>query len=278
MDSPAVEYVALDLETTGLSAETERIVEVGAVRFNALGEELDRYQTLVNPERRMPPGALAVHGITDDQLVGAPRARDVLPEFFAFLGAPHETILLAHNASFDARFLGCECRRTGLAAPGHAVADTLALARKKLPGIRNHRLDTLARLFKLDPDGPHRALADSIRVKGLWMALDGRSLPAASLVSYPILGTQGVPVPTGWDGLIDAMARGLCVNLEYEGGTRGSSPRMITPRGFIHKGGTSYLVAYCHLDLSEKSFRLDRVVKYEVVIRQSAIPASAQII
>lgn len=268
MARPVREFVALDLETTGLAAETERIVEIGAVRFDDRGVELERYQTLVNPERSMPPGAQAVHGITDGQLLGAPIAREILPDFFAFLGPADATTLLAHNASFDARFLGCECKRAGLPDAGHAIVDTLALARRKLPEIRNHRLDTLARLFKLDPDGPHRALADSVRVKGLWMALEGRSQPSSSLVSYPILGRQTVPVPTGWDGLIDAIARGLSVSLVYDGGTRGPCPRTITPRGFIHKGGISYLVAYCHLDSAEKSFRLDRVQQYEIVIRQ----------
>lgn len=268
MERPEVEYVALDLETTGLMAQTERIVEIGAVRFDRLGRECGRYQTLVNPERSMPPGAQAVHGITDADLVGAPLVREVLPEFLAFLGEPGGATLLAHNASFDARFLGFECKRTGLPTPGHAIVDTLALARRKLPAIGNHRLDTLARHFKLDPFGSHRALADSLRVKDLWLALEGYVQPTNSLVSYPILGRESAPVPTGWDGLINAIARGLSVKLVYDGGTRGPAPRMITPRGFIHKGGTSYLVAYCHLDLSEKSFRLDRVQKYEVVIRQ----------
>lgn len=268
MEGVDADYVALDLETTGLMAQTERIVEIGAIRFDRQGTERGRFHTLVNPERSMPPGAQAVHGITDADLAGAPLVRDVLPEFFSFLGAPGEATLLAHNASFDARFLGFECKRMGISTPGHAIVDTLALARRKLPGVGNHRLDTLARLLKLDPFGSHRALADSIRVKGLWLALEGCVQPAASLVAYPIMGREGAPVPTGWDGLIDAIARGLSVSLVYDGGTRGPDPRTITPRGFIHKGGTSYLVAYCHLDLAEKSFRLDRVQKYEIVIRK----------
>src|SRR3954451_23227128 len=75
---PARSYVALDLETTGLLAETDRIVEVGAVRFDAAGRELARFERLVNPGRAMSPTAEAVHGLSDADLADAPPAREVL--------------------------------------------------------------------------------------------------------------------------------------------------------------------------------------------------------
>jgi DNA polymerase III epsilon subunit family exonuclease len=266
------EFVAFDLETTGLMAETDRVVEVGAVRFDGSGRELGRFERLVNPERKMAPAAQAVHGISDADLAGAPTAREVLPEFLAFLGDASATTLLAHNASFDARFLGRECGRTGLSPPGHAVVDTLALARRKLPEVRNHQLDTLARLFDLDPNGPHRALADSLRVKGLWLALGGGREPGSVLVSYPVVDDRRSDIiPNGWDAVADAIARGLTVRMEYEGG-RGGAPREVTPRAFAHRGGVTYLIAYCHIDAFEKSFRIDRVRRYEVVLsHQSSV-------
>jgi hypothetical protein len=189
-----------------------------------------------------------------------------LPEFLTFLGDASRSVLLAHNAAFDAGFLGRELARLGLSEPGHSIVDTLALSRRAVPEARDHRLDTLARLFGLDPDGPHRALADSLRVKGLWLALFGPALPARSLVSYPIAVRRGpAPVPDGWDRIIEAIAGGLTVRMEYDGGSRGPGPRDITPRRFVHRGGTAYLVAHCHLDLHEKSFRLERVRCYQVV-------------
>src|SRR5215217_7097246 len=96
-DSPAQSYIALDLETTGLLAETDRIVEIGAVRFDAAGRELGRFERLVNPGRAMSPAAQAVHGLSDADLADAPPAREVLPEFLSFLGDPCGTLLLAHN-------------------------------------------------------------------------------------------------------------------------------------------------------------------------------------
>ena len=263
---PTRHYVAFDLETTGLVAEIDRVVEIGAVRFDASGREFGRFERLVHPERPMSPAAQAIHGISDADLADAKPARDVLPQFLRFLGDPRTTTLLAHNAAFDAGFLGRELALIDSDASEFAVVDTLALARRKIPEARDHRLDTLARLFSLDPEGPHRALADSLRVKGLWLALDGASMPDDLLVSYPIIDARGgMPAPNGWDLLNEAIAQGLAIRMEYAGGSRGSAPRDVTPRGFAHRGGVAYLVALCHIDTYEKSFRLDRVTRYQVV-------------
>lgn len=264
--APAREFVAFDLETTGLVDETDRVVEIGAIRFDESGRELGRFESLVNPGRPMSPSAEAIHGIGDAVLAGAPPSRAVFPRFLEFLGDPGRTTLLAHNAAFDAGFLGRELGRLGLPLPSHAVADTLALARRQIPEARDHRLDTMARLLGLDPDGPHRALADSLRVKGLWLALGGAESPRESLVCYPIVDRRGPsPVPTGWEALTEAIAEGRSVRIEYAGGSRGDTPRDITPRGYAHRGGIAYVVAFCHLDAFEKSFRLDRVLRYEVL-------------
>jgi DNA polymerase III epsilon subunit family exonuclease len=260
------EFVAFDLETTGLIAESDRVVEIGAVRFEASGRALARFERLVNPERPMSGAALAIHGISDAMLAGAPTARVVLPDFITFLGDPATTTLLAHNAAFDAGFLGRELARHGSPPPAHVIIDTLALARRMIPQARNHRLDTLARLLRLDPDRTHRALADSVRVKGLWLALGGNTLFNDNLIAYNIVDPLvEVASPSGWDLMRVAIAGGLRVRIEYSGGTHGDSPREVTPMRFVHRGGVPYLVALCHFDDFEKSFRLDRVVSHEIV-------------
>src|SRR5437016_982840 len=100
------EWVAFDLETTGLVAEIDRVVEIGAVRFDVNGRERGRFECLVNPERPMSPAAQAIHGISDADLKDAAPARAVLPRFLEFLGEPATIVLIAHNAAFDAGFLG----------------------------------------------------------------------------------------------------------------------------------------------------------------------------
>ncbi len=257
-------YVALDLETTGLSAESDRVIEVGAWRFDGWGQALGTFQSLVNPRRPVGAGAFAVHRIPDSELADQPGAEVVLPAFLAWMDETPGATLLAHNASFDASFLGRELARHGILRPDLSVVDTLALARRFVPEVANYRLDTLALHFGLDPFGPHRALADSERVKGLWMAITGGVPPDPPPPAYPVIATD-TPVPSGWGELELAIARGQSVRIEYEGGSRGTTPREITPRAFRHLGGVTYVVARCHLDRQEKSFRLDRVRRFEVV-------------
>ncbi|MGO9597074.1 MAG: exonuclease domain-containing protein [Isosphaeraceae bacterium] len=254
------QYVAFDLETTGLVARLDRVVEIGAIRFERSGKVLDRFEQLVHPGRLMSPAAQAIHGISDNDLAGAPPAREVLPRFLEFLAEPRSTVLLAHNASFDAGFLGCELSRAGLPHPPHRVLDTLALARRCRPDLASHRLEKLVSVFQLGQAIAHRALADCLSVKDLWLHLGGPSFDPQTLVSYPIHDRSvSVVAPHGYAVLEEAIAAASKVTIEYEGGTRGVTPRTITPRRFEQKGGQTYVLAFCHLDRFEKSFRLDRI-------------------
>ncbi len=163
------------------------------------------------------------------------------------------------------RFSGRELARAGLPSPTHSLFDTLALARRRLPLAASHRLDHLAQILGLDPAGSHRALADSLRVKEIWLLLDGASESVPALVSYRIFDPrQSNPTPEGWDPLSKAAAGGIMVRIEYDGGTRGSGLRSITPRRFVQRGGATYLVAFCHLDSFEKAFRLDKIRSVEI--------------
>ncbi len=266
-DDSGREYVAFDLETTGLSPVGDRIVEVGAVRFDPPGRELGVFERLVNPLRPSRATARAVHGIADEDLARADTAAVVLPEFVRFLGDPERTTLLAHNATFDAGFLGRELARLGRPMPDHAVVDTLALSRRRWPRLGSHKLDALARRLDLDPHGPHRALADSRRVLGLWLALEREAdLDESPPLAYPIFDAEGpLPAPKGWSEVLRAIERDEVVRIEYAGGTRGLAPRDISPRRFANRGGVAYLVAVCHLDARVKEFRLDRVRRREVI-------------
>ena len=266
MPMPATppEFVAFDLETTGLSPNFDRIVEVGAVRFDHGGHVIGRFTSLLNPERFMPARAFAIHGISNAMVSDAPTARELLPSFIDFLGDSEQTVMLAHHASFDAGFLGRELASLGLPLPSHRVVDTLALARLSLPKAPDHRLSTIADILGLEPTGAHRALADSLRVKDVWLALEGAAIPE-HWVAYPIFDPLlPKPAPQGWERIGKAIESAQVVWIEYQGGTRGIAPRSITPRRFVHRGGAVYLVALCHLDAKEKEFRLDRIARHEM--------------
>ncbi len=253
-------FVAFDLETTGLSPQTDRIVEIGAIQFDESGADLGTFQSLVNPLRSVNPHARAIHGISDEELADAPLASEVLPQFLSWLNESPGSFLLAHNASFDAAFLGAALARLGLLGDRPLeIVDTLPLTRKRLSELPNHRLETVAAWHNLDLGGAHRALADSLRVKGIWLALTGGIVPEDT-VAYPVSALSiAPPVPSGWDELICAIALSQRLRITYEGGSLGPAPREITPRRFRHMGGVAYIVAECHNSATEKTFRLDRM-------------------
>lgn len=152
-------FVVFDLETTGGSAEHNAVTEIGAVKFRA-GEVLGEFQTLVNPQQAIPPSIVLLTGITDEMVRSAPTINQVLPSFLGFVGS---AVLVAHNASFDMRFLKTNSQRYEYPPLANAVVDTLALARKLLTKdeVPNHKLSTLSQFFKVTSSPSHRALADA---------------------------------------------------------------------------------------------------------------------
>ena len=260
-------WVAFDLETTGLTPGVDRIVEIGAVRFSGSGAILGTFERFVNPLQPSGAVALSIHGISDEFLATAPDAREVLTAFVEWLGDPTTTTLLAHHAAIDAGFLGAELIRVGLPLPEHDVVDTLAWSRRRWPDFGNHRLDSLARRFGLDDGASHRALADSLRVRQVFLALQAAELESERPpLAYPIFNGAGPPpVPVGWADVARAIDRGGVIRIEYLGGSRGPGPREVTPQRFAHRGGVAYLVAFCHLDQKNKEFQVDRVRSCQLV-------------
>ena len=157
------DFTAFDLETTGLDPKRDRIVEIGAVRFNARGI-LDRYETLVDPGFPMPAEAGRVNGITDAMLAGQPPLCEALPEFLRFA---ENTVIVAHNAPFDCGFVNESLLRlyddgyTRAAALPNQIADTLPLARRLFPGRAHYNLQALAKGLGIKAEAAHRALDDA---------------------------------------------------------------------------------------------------------------------
>ena len=158
------EFVAFDLETTGLSSRTDTIIEIGAVIMKA-GKEIDRFQTFVAPGRKLDQKIIELTGITDAMLVGAPSIEEVLPKFLEFVG---ERVLVAHNSDFDTGFIRAACEKLGLAYH-YTAADTLILSQNLLPQLNKFKLDIVANALSL-PDFNHHRAADDAVICGSIMA------------------------------------------------------------------------------------------------------------
>ena len=153
------EFVCFDIETTGLKVDREAITEIGAVVLKN-GEITDRFQTFVNPNRRLTPEIIGLTGITDDMLKDAPQLKEALAEFLKFVdGRP----LAAHNAEFDIGFIRAGCRKVGLDFQPTYV-DSLILAQNLLPDLGKYKLDIVADRLELPNFNHHRASDDAATV------------------------------------------------------------------------------------------------------------------
>ena len=157
------EFVAFDLETTGLSSRTDRIIEIGAVILKE-GKEVDRFQTFVDPERPLEKKIVELTGITDEMLKGAPKIEEVLPKFLEFVG---DRVLVAHNSDFDTGFIRGECNRLGYEY-NLTAADTLILSQNLLSHLNKFKLNIVSNALSL-PDFTHHRAADDAVTCGLIM-------------------------------------------------------------------------------------------------------------
>ncbi|MCC8138959.1 MAG: PolC-type DNA polymerase III [Lachnospiraceae bacterium] len=149
-------YVVFDLETTGLSAVHNRIIEIGAVKVEK-GQITERFSSFVNPREPIPFEIEELTGIDDDMVLDAPPIEEILPEFLAFCEG---CVLIAHNASFDAGFIEENCRRMDIPTD-FTVGDTVAMARVLLPKLNKFKLDTVAKALNIPLDHHHRAVDDA---------------------------------------------------------------------------------------------------------------------
>ena len=165
--------IVLDTETTGFDhAKDDRMVEIGCIEVINHVPTGETFQAYLNPERHMPPGAFAVHGLSAEFLADKPLFADVADDFLAFIGGD---ALIIHNAAFDLGFLDAEMARIGRPALAReTVVDTLAMARRKFPGAQAN-LDALCRRFKIDNSdrSQHGALKDARLLAEVYLELIG---------------------------------------------------------------------------------------------------------
>lgn len=150
-------FVVFDVETTGLSAVYDTIIELAAVRIKD-GEVLEKFDKFANPHHPLPRKITELTSITDEMLKDAPDASEVIEAFRVFAG---DAVLVAHNATFDMGFLNNGYKKLGDDKATNPVIDTLELGRLLYPGFKNHKLDTLCKAFNIELTHHHRAIYDT---------------------------------------------------------------------------------------------------------------------
>lgn len=266
----------LDVETTGLLPSMgHRVVEIGAVRLENW-QVVDQVNTLLNPRRKMDPQASAVNHIYDDDLADKPLFHQIAE---ALLTLADGSLMVAHNAAFDANFLAMEFYISRYQAnsplfPAQPLLNpwlcTLELARSHFHFGRNN-LGEVARRLGVQVGVTHRALSDVYTtaeiLKRMLARLDKRRAGTVQDLLYaqggpiytPALPEVALPVP-----IEEALRNGRQLRIFYSS-QRGDGDRLITPLYPTQHKGNAYLVAHCHLRQDQRTFRLDRIFSAKVV-------------
>ncbi|KAA0259018.1 3'-5' exonuclease [Deferribacter autotrophicus] len=180
-------FTVVDTETTGLSPyKGARLVEIGAVKiYPGLSIRFDKgFSTLINPEKPIPPAAYKIHKISDEVVADAPKIHEVLPHFSKFV---ENTVFVAHNASFDFKFIDYFYKTYNMSCPLIAVVDTLKIARKVIKGLKSYSLDSLIDYFQIKMSFPgsyrHRAIFDAAHTAVIFKKLLDYLLKENSTIS-----------------------------------------------------------------------------------------------
>ena len=161
-------FVVFDLETTGIGAKSNEIIEIGAVKIENK-KITDTYSTFVNPLRPIPYPVQELTGIDDSMVTGARTLDAVLPEFLDFCGS---SVMVAHNADFDMGFIDEKAKARNLSTD-FTVVDTVAVSRAVLTDLKRYKLDTVAKRLGISLENHHRAVDDATATAEIFLKLLG---------------------------------------------------------------------------------------------------------
>lgn len=263
----------VDVETTGLDvAQGDRVCEVALLQVRDM-QEVARFTSMVYPGRPMPAKATLVNGITDAMLAAAPLFSAILPAIRDML---HGTVLVAHNAQCDVRFLRYEFARARQAFAQVAVVDTLALAQAWYTFSHNS-LAAIASELGLSNTVRHRAMADVLTTWEVWQRfIADRQLSGPLTLAHlmhPNDSRSVAELEVLTATLYEGLSAHLPLRLHYKASNAEETERVIQPLELQYAYGHSYLRAYCHMRRDERHFRLDRIMALE---RLSEVPRQGE--
>ncbi len=274
LNAPArsVSIAVVDLEMTGLKAESDRVVEIAVVRADG-SEVLVEYDTLVRPPIRMSAGAVKVSGITQDMLRDAPEFPEVAPEVEEVLSG---AVLVAHNVPHDLIFLDREMRSSGVDLGPPVSLDTLEMSRRLFAFPRNNLSEVCERL-KIRLVDHHRALADARATFAAYHEMLDILDPDNQLTVEELLDLLGALAPNSSyrrqmeRRIRDGHRLRRSVVIDYIS-TSDPHEGVVRRQVSIWKVKMPRIQGWCHLREGERVFRLDRIRHVELTDHEYEIP------
>ena len=267
-----IPFTFIDVETTGASTDYgDRVTEIGIVRVEG-GLRVAEYQQLVDPQRRIGAGVVALTGITQAMVTGQPLFGDIVPRVIELMcGA----VVVGHNVRFDLSFINAEfqrCRRHMQDCLGavHVAWILSASPAGASAGAGNGLQHALAPRLGIEPTGAHRALADAITTalvfERLLEPVGGWGLSLCDAIMHQG-GPMGLMPASPRESLLplelqEALDQRCAVAMEYVDATGNRTERNISPQEIRRFKGDLVLIAHCHLRDERRNFKLDRIVRF----------------
>jgi DNA polymerase III epsilon subunit family exonuclease len=266
-----VEFVIFDVETTGLSPlNGDRIIEIAAKRYKSL-QEVDSFQSLVNPERPVSYGAYLVNHISDEMLIDAPKSKAVLKKFYSFLKG---SCLMGYNVNFDVGFLNNELSFINKSLPKNLpIVDILKISRATLPNLDHYSLLNVSYYLGVQESQMHRASEDVELTFGVFCKLL-KMLESQGIVDFHnFVHMFGVNMElhallsnVKLAQIQEAIDSGLSLQIKYFSASSGkSTQRKVTPKEIYKEDKKDFLKGFCHLRNEERSFRIDRILELQML-------------
>lgn len=265
LDLADTTFTFLGLETTGLSPWFgDRVCEIALVQTQ--GRRIRRsFHSLVNPLMDLSPAAASLNPLDETELSGAPLFMDVVDQLTPLLA---DSILVCHNAQFNLQFLDDEFHRLGREFQTANLADTLLIAREYFD-LPSYSLVNVAASFYLPAHRPYRALEDALCTKNVFFALldSLRTIQKGledviGVYNSPAWPSEGIQLPVE---LKEAIFSGKDLRITYIDADSEKTERTVSPLQVLGLADYIYLRAFCHLRQGERTFRLDRIVQYQII-------------
>jgi DNA polymerase III epsilon subunit family exonuclease len=262
----SLEFISIDIETTGLSLVSDHIIEIGLYQFSLKNEKM-KFSTLIKPPVKIPSLSTKIHGISDSMVQNEKAIDEILPIFFNMIG---NQILIAHNAAFDFHFLAFHAKKLGIKLPDNLVICTLNLSRNLNKHLREHNLHSLMRHYSIFSLDTHRALPDAISAGKIFSNICNKLIQKSEKqptllkllnLSFGIKHFSDFTQYTDKDliffqGLIEAKKSVKIKYLDHQGKL---STRKISPKKIIFDTNTATIMAFCHLKNGVRYFKVDRI-------------------